>query len=43
MVDKKVGLKGRRWMLAACISAGLLMATAPWVLRAQTSLDATAT
>ena len=44
MVDKKVGVMGRRWALAACMaSAGLLMATAPWAVWAQTGLDATAT
>ncbi|MEP6966016.1 MAG: hypothetical protein ABI845_11050 [Polaromonas sp.] len=43
MVDKKVGGSPRRWTLSACMSAGLLMATAPWALWAQTGLDATAT
>ncbi|MDO8769193.1 MAG: hypothetical protein Q7K57_10885 [Burkholderiaceae bacterium] len=43
MVDKKVGVMGRRWALAACMaSAGLLMAIAPWAVWAQTSLAATA-
>ena len=43
MVEKKVGVMGRRWALAACMaSAGLLMTTAPWVVWAQTGLDATA-
>lgn len=44
MGDKKVGVMGRRWMLAASMaSAGLLMATAPWMALAQTNLEASAT
>ncbi|CAM3660945.1 hypothetical protein [Polaromonas hydrogenivorans] len=43
MAYKKGCVMGRRWLLAASMaSAGLLMATAPWVAWAQTSLDVTA-
>ena len=44
MFYEKYSVMGRRWLLAASMaSAGLLMAAAPWVALAQTSLDATAT
>ena len=44
MVYEKGCVLGRRWLLTASMaSAGLLMATVPWVAWAQTSLDTTAT
>ena len=43
MVDKKIGVMGRRWVVSACMSASLLMATAPWAVGSQTSPDVTAT